>query len=215
MHGRGFDLLLLIGNKKGELRAGAVWPARIAMPEKKTKTKAIAFGGILSGLAVVLMLLTGIFPFAEYSLPAMAGMLLILMVIEYGYKKAILCYIAVALLSLILAPSKEAAVLFAGFFGYYPILKGKLETLKSRVVEWILKLLVFNAAIILSYLAFILVFNAQAVLEEFGEFGKWGLVAFWAAGNAVFVLFDVLLTRLIGMYVHILKPRFMKKLNLH
>ncbi len=197
------------------MRAGAIGLARIAMQEKKTRTKAIAFGGVLSGLAVVLMLMTGLFPFAEYSLPAMAGALLIAMVIEYGYRRALLCYLAVAILSLILAPGKEAAVLFAGFFGYYPILKGKFETIKSRAGEWILKLVVFNAAVVLSYLIFIFVFQGQAVLEEFGEFGQYGAVLFLVAGNGVFLLFDLALTRVIGMYLHVLQPRFLKKLNLH
>ena len=64
-------------------------------------TKSIAFGGVLSGLAVILMFLTGIFPFAEYALPAMAGALLIIMVIEYGYRYALLCFFAVAVLSLL------------------------------------------------------------------------------------------------------------------
>lgn len=98
-------------------------------------TKSIAFGGVLSGLAVILMFLTGIFPFAEYALPAMAGALLIIMVIEYGYRYALLCFFAVAVLSLLVGPNKEAAVLFAGFFGYYPILKGVLERIKRRQLE--------------------------------------------------------------------------------
>lgn len=184
---------------------------RSPMQKKKNLASAAALGGVLSALAVVLMLMTGIFPFAEYSLPALAGILLVIMVIEHGYGRALLCYIAVAVLSLILAPSKEAAVLFAGFFGYYPILKGKLETLKSRAAEWVCKMLIFNAAILLSYAVFALLFEAQEVLAEFGAFGKWGLAAFWLAGNGVFVLFDVLLTQLIGTYVHYLKPKFLKK----
>ena len=177
-------------------------------------TKSIAFGGVLSGLAVILMFLTGIFPFAEYALPAMAGALLIIMVIEYGYRYALLCFFAVAVLSLLVGPNKEAAVLFAGFFGYYPILKGVLERIKRRQLEWILKILVFNMAVVLSYLAVVYLFGITEVLEDFGAFGKWGIAAFWLAGNSVFVLYDRELTRLIGMYFHYFKPKFLKKLKL-
>lgn len=178
-------------------------------------TKSIAFGGVLSGLAVVLMFLTGIFPFAEYALPAMAGALLIIMVIEYGYRYALLCYFAVAVLSLLIGPNKEAAVLFAGFFGYYPILKGILERIKKRQIEWILKMTVFNAAVVLFYLVVVYLFGMTEVLEDFGMFGQWGIVVFWLAGNVVFILYDILLTRLIGMYFQYFKPKFLKKLKLH
>ena len=177
----------------------------------KQKTKPIAFGGVLSGLAVVLMFLTGIFPFAEYNLPAMAGALLIVMVIEYGYRNALLCFFSVAVLSLLIGPNKEAAVLFAGFFGYYPILKGILEKLKQRQVEWLLKLSVFNAAVAISYFVIIRLFGITEVPEDFGAFGKWGTAAFWLAGNGVFILYDIVLTRFIGIYYSYFKPRFFKK----
>ena len=111
-------------------------------------------------------------------------------------------------------PNKEAAVLFAGFFGYYPILKGVLERIKRRQLEWILKILVFNMAVVLSYLAVVYLFGITEVLEDFGAFGKWGIAAFWLAGNSVFVLYDIVLTRLIGMYFHYFKPKFLKKLKL-
>ena len=175
----------------------------------------IAFGGVICAMAVVLMFLTGLFPFAEYSLPAMAGILLIAVVIEYGYRPALLCYIAVAVLSLVLVPNKEAAALFAGFFGYYPIVKGKLEHLKRRLLEWLLKFVVFNAAILVSYAAAIYLLGAGQALEEFEELGKWGFVVFVILGNAVFLLFDILITRLIGMYYQYLKPKFFDKLKLH
>lgn len=182
------------------------------MSQKKKQTKAVAFGGILCGLAVAVMLLSGIFPTAEYSLPAIAGVFMIAMVIEYGYKRALICYVAVAVLCLLLVPNKEPAMLFAGFFGYYPILKGKLESLRSRVVEWVVKFLVFNGAVIASYAVIVYLFGLGQVLEEFQTFGQWSLLIFLGLGNIVFLLFDLALSRLIWLYYNRIKPRFMDKL---
>ena len=41
-----------------------------------SKSKQIAAGGIASSLCLLLMFLTGVFPFATSALPAMAGTLL-------------------------------------------------------------------------------------------------------------------------------------------
>lgn len=90
-------------------------------------------GGIASALCLLLMILT-IIPIATYTMPALAGMVLIVVVIENGYSTAWMVYAAVGFLSLFICPDKEAAMLFVGFFGYYPILKGKLE--KSECVWW-------------------------------------------------------------------------------
>ena len=185
------------------------------MSGKKAQTKSIAFGGVICGLAVAVMFLSGLIPSMEYSLPAIAGILMIPMVIEYGYKRALLCYLAVAVLSLLLVPNKEAAAFFTGFFGYYPILKGKLEQLHSRLLEWLLKVLIFNAAIVLSALAAVRLLGVGQLFEEYEVLGKWSLVIVLIVGNAVFIFFDYLLTGLIGAYYSRLKPKFLDKLNLH
>ena len=94
-------------------------------------------GGIASALCLLLMILT-IIPIATYTMPALAGMVLIVVVIENGYSTAWMVYAAVGFLSLFICPDKEAAMLFVGFFGYYPILKGKLEKIRVRMVEYLL-----------------------------------------------------------------------------
>lgn len=37
-------------------------------------------------------------------------------------------------------------MLFVGFFGYYPILKGKHEKIKKRSMEYLSKFSIFNLA---------------------------------------------------------------------
>ena len=46
-----------------------------------SKSKQIAAGGIASSLCLLTIFLTGVFPFATYALPAIAGTLLVVVVL--------------------------------------------------------------------------------------------------------------------------------------
>lgn len=170
----------------------------------------VAYGGLIVGLSIVCMFFTGVFPFAEYALPAMAGILLIAMVIEFGFKAALIGYAAVALLSLVVTPNKEAAVLFILFLGYYPIIKGKIEMLRSMAVQWAVKAVLFNLVLVISYFVVVYLLGMTEVMDDFA-FMQGALALLWLAGNAVFVLYDIAVTRLISFYVHRFKPHYLKR----
>ena len=169
-------------------------------------------GGIASALCLLLMLLT-IIPIATYTMPALAGMVLIVVVIENGYSTAAMVYAAVSFLSLFICPDKEAAVLFVGFFGYYPILKGKLEKIRSRALEYAAKFLVFNIAVIASYLVIIYLFGLQGVLEDVGPLGQYSVLALLALGNVVFWIYDVALSRIITAYREVLRKKIFRRIK--
>ena len=80
-------------------------------------SKRIALCGVLCALGVVLMMLGGLFPLATFCSPALAALVLIPIMIETGRRMALGAYVAIAALSLLLAPDKESALLFA-FLGY-------------------------------------------------------------------------------------------------
>ena len=170
-------------------------------------------GGIASALCLLLMLLT-IIPIATYTMPALAGMVLIVVVIENGYSTAAMVYAAVSFLSLFICPDKEAAVLFVGFFGYYPILKGKLEKIRSRALEYAAKFLVFNIAVIASYLVIIYLFGLQGVLEDVGPLGQYSVLALLALGNVVFWIYDVALSRIITAYREVLRKKIFRLIEM-
>lgn len=159
-----------------------------------------AFGGILTALSVVLMFLTGLLPFLTFALPALAGALLILIVLEIGPKWALSVYAAVSLLSLLVVADKEAAMMYAAFFGYYPVIKSFLESRLPRWLEWAAKLLLFNAAMVAAYCVIIFVFGIP--LDEMEEFGKYAVPLLLGMGNVVFFIYDIALTRVIGAYLH-------------
>lgn len=151
------------------------------------------------------MFLTGLIPFATYALPALAGVLLIVIVIEQGKRWAALVYVAVSLLSFILAADMEAKLMFVCFFGYYPILKALFEGMRRPHFCFCLKLAVFNAAVISVY--FILGALGGIPVDEFVIFGKSLPLLFLIAGNLIFLVYDYALTGLATTYVRRFQPK--------
>ena len=173
------------------------------------KSSAVAIGGVASALCLLFMFLTGVIPFATFALPAIAGMVLISVVVENGYKVAFCVYASVSLLSLIIVPDREAAMMFIGFFGYYTIIKGKLDKIKSRFVRLVSKFSIFNVAVICVYAIIIYFFGLTELLDE--SLGKYTLLVLLALGNIVFVVYDFALKRMAIAYIYWFRPKFLRK----
>ena len=107
----------------------------------KGTTRLLALCGVLTALGVVLLCLGGIVPFALYICPILAS--IALLPVRSRPRYAWCCYGAIALLGLLLCPDKEVSLLFC-FTGYYPLLKPRLDALRSRLLSLTLKLLNLN-----------------------------------------------------------------------
>lgn len=178
------------------------------------KSTQVALGGLSAALCIMLMFMTGMIPFMTYALPAVSGVILICVLLENGTGTALLVYCTVSLLSLLVVPDREAAIMFIAFFGYYPILKPALErTVKIRPIRFVLKLALFNTAIILAYQAIIYILQIPDILEEFGDFGKYSVPIILGLGNIVFIIYDFALTQLIDIYIMWFRPRILRKIR--
>ena len=82
------------------------------MPSKRTPAAQIALGGVLAALAVVLMCMGTLIPVATYVCPMLCAMILQLVLKTCGKRIAWAWYGAVSILSLLMAPDKEAAAVF-------------------------------------------------------------------------------------------------------
>lgn len=173
----------------------------------------MAIGGLSASLCLLLMFMTGLMPFATFALPAIAGAVLIVVVIENKASTAWIVYCAVSLLSVFIVPDKEAALMFIAFFGYYPIIKESLEKIKSKSVEYLAKFAIFNVAIISSYFIIINIIGLAEFNAEMGEFGKYGLLLFLALGNVTFLLYDFALTNLITLYIKVIRKKISRKIK--
>ena len=131
------------------------------------QAKAMALGGVMAALAVVVMCPGGLIPVATFVCPMVCMLILRTVQTVCGYRIGWAWYGAVAILSLLLGPDKEAAAVFA-FLGYYPLVKSRLDGKKFGLV---FKLLLFNAAIGLMYGALIFLFGMAELASEYREMG--------------------------------------------
>lgn len=178
---------------------------------RNKKSTQVALGGLAASLCLLLMFMTGMIPFATYVLPAAAGIVLVSVVVENGVPTALLVYGAVSILALFVVPDREAALMFVFFFGYYPIIKGKLERIRWKPVQLLVKFLVFNVAIIIAYLVVIYIMGMPEILESFGDFGKYSALVLLGMGNLVFGIYDFALTNLVWAYINRFRPKFLRR----
>ena len=108
------------------------------------KSKQIALCGLLCALAVTMLLLGGILGIGMFAGPILAMAVLLPILEEYGAKTAAAAYGAAAILALLLVPDRETALVFA-FFGWYPLLRPRLDRVHSCPVRLLVKLAVCNA----------------------------------------------------------------------
>lgn len=163
------------------------------------KSYPVALGGVLAALAVVIMTLGGLIPIATYVCPMLCGILLFVVKLFCGDRIGWAWYSAVALLSILFSPDKEAAGVFVAL-GYYPIIQPKLEKLP---LKWLWKFLVFNAASAALYGVLLYIFGMAEIMAEFQELGMVGLCVTLILGNVCFFMLDRVL--------HILPRKFYKK----
>ena len=161
------------------------------MQSKRTPAASIALGGVLAAVAVVIMSLGTLIPVATYVCPMLSALILQLVLKTCGRRIAWGWYVAVSILSLLMAPDKEAAAVFLAL-GYYPILKPGLDRRKGK---WLWKLLFFNAVILLTYWLLMHLFGFDQLSAEFSEMGILLTVVMLLLGNVTFFLLDKLLEK--------------------
>lgn len=165
-----------------------------------------ALGGIIAALSVTIMAATTVVPFLSYALPAISGALLIIMVIEINRKWAFGAYISVSVLSFFILTDKEAAIMYAAFFGYYPIIKSALENRLPRVLEYLVKFSIFNVAVVSAVL--IIVYAFKIPIDDVTE--NMPIYILLIMANAMFLLYDYTLTQTVELYNVKYRKRFRK-----
>lgn len=153
------------------------------------KSTPVAFGGMLAAVAMVIMCLGGLIPVATYVCPMLCALLQLAVLRLCGKRVAWTWFVAVAILSLLFGPDKEAAAVFL-LLGYYPIVKPKLD---AAWLSWLWKLLLFNGATVLLYAVLLRLMGLDSVSAEFEELGHLALTVMLVLGNATFFLLDMVL----------------------
>lgn len=177
------------------------------MPHSSQK---IALCGIFGALALVMLLAGDLVPIAVYLCPAAAGLLILPIAWQTDRRAGWLCYTGIAVIALLLLPDKEPAILFCAFFGYYPMVRFSLERLHPRLLRLAAKLALFNAGTVGAYWVLLRLFADPVLQADFAELTGWLAPAFLLLANFTFVVYDVLVGRLRGLYDAFMRPRLEK-----
>lgn len=159
----------------------------------QNKTGQVALGSILAAGSLVVLFLTCMAPTGKLGFTAVAGLFPMIGVLAAGRAVGYMCWAAAAILGLILLPDKSVAMLYLLFLGIYPVLKERIESMRSLPLEWLLKLLCFNLALTLCWFALRTLFLPSLP----GWLGQSSPLVY-GLGNLVFVCYDIGLSQLIA-----------------
>lgn len=148
----------------------------------KSNSKRIAACAMTAAVGVVLMLLGSFMGLGMYMAPMFVGWCLIPIGKKYGVRYQTMLWIVISLLSLMLVSDMEQNLMFLGLFGWYPIIRAKLQKL-PRMLRLCVKLLLFNAVII-ALEAIVLTFLVPEALEI------WMAILLLVMGNLTFLFYD-------------------------
>lgn len=161
---------------------------------------------MMAALATVFMLVS-YFPYFTYAVPAIAGLFIMVVVIEIDCKWAFGAYLA-SVFPIFMFAEIESKFMYIGFLGFYPILKALLERKRKPVTEWILKIICFNVAVLLIY--FVLSKTIGFSADDFGTLGQYGVAILLVLGNIAFVLYDIAVSRMATVYMNLIHQKLKK-----
>lgn len=163
------------------------------MNNRQARTRAMALSAILCALGVVILYLGSIITVLDLTATAAASIVVVFAVIELQGIYPYLIYIVTAVLSMLLLPNKFIGFMYLLFGGIYPIVKSKFEKI-NLIAAWVLKFSFFNLS--LSFMIFIMVY-----IIGMPDTGLAFSLPVILGGNAVFLLYDIALSKLILFYI--------------
>ena len=140
-----------------------------------------------------MLYIAAVFPTGQIGLVAVASLFVAAAVIESGPGSGISVFIVSSALGILLVANKTPPILYILFFGYYPIVKILAERLSRNSLQWLIKLINFNASLTIAF------FILRELFIQFTS-RSFGVILLYIAGNAVFILFDFGYSKLILYY---------------
>ncbi len=160
----------------------------------ETATGRVALGGVLTATSLALLYFAAVLPSGRMGLSAVAGLCPVLAVLLARRRLGYLIWLATSVLGLLLVPDKGVVLGYATLFGLYPVLKSNFEGIKSRVLSWLCKLLYGTVGIL-----FIQKVLVGLLMHQPPDWMERRMFPLSVLGIFVFVLYDIGLSRLIGL----------------
>lgn len=170
------------------------------------KSRQMALCGLLTALAVVVMIVGGAIGIGTFAGPVLAMVVLLPVLEEYGPRMAAVVYVAAALLGLLLVPELELALVYAAF-GWYPLLLPRISRIPSPVLRLALRLLICNGMITLLYG---LLLRMLGLTSDLLAATKLMNLLLLILANLVFLLLDTVLVRMSNLWKNKLRKRLIR-----
>ena len=159
-------------------------------------SRRMALCGMLTALAVVILLLGGLLPLATFCAPVLAMAALLPVLEECGPRAAGIAWAATSLLALLLAADREMAMVML-FFGWYTILRPGIARMTSPLTRLATKVLLCSALIALLYG---LLLKLMGPATDLAGLSPVLTVMMLVLANLTFLLLDVALGRLTALW---------------
>jgi riboflavin transporter FmnP len=166
-------------------------------------SRRIALGGILTALCVLLNYVAAFMPSGKLGLYVLSSLPVAAAAVELDMRGAMTVYAASAMLIFLLSGNINALLLFTLFFGIYPIIKYYAEKQTRASLEMLIKYVGFNGLGMIGYFAYRTIFGISPV--NFSLLPPWMIAGAILAAEAVFLIYDYVLSRLIHYYVNRIK----------
>lgn len=156
----------------------------------------ITLSSMMIALCIIFLYLAGVVPSSKLFLLCFCSIFIAIIMQECGIKYAVSAFLASSLLGFLLMPNKFIMLPFIAFLGYYPIAKLYLER-QNKALEYVIKLLIFNVALIISY------FIAKAFIVDIKT---WLLVIFFVLAQGIFLVYDYVLSMSMTLFNKYKRP---------
>ena len=180
------------------------------------KTKKLTASALLAALGVALLFLGSFIETLDLTVACLASFFCLFAVIEIEGAYPWLIFATTGILAVVLMPYSLGGWFYLLIFGYYPILKDKIERL-PKVFALAIKIVLCNLALIFGTLVtFFLFFGntegktlIDAFMFVFGgeEIGEIFAIGVYLLANVTFIVYDFALTRLIIFYFAKIRKR--------
>lgn len=167
-----------------------------------TRAKAAALSGIFLAFTITVLYLESLVPTGRLTLFALCSFFVSVIIIEAGALMGWLFYAGNSLLSFLIVPDKMSVLAYIFFFGLYGLIKYYTEKSRRVIIEYLLKLIFFNAILAAGY---ILVTEFLFRQVEF-RFSLWLIIPLL---EVIFIVYDYVYS----MFIHYYRTKLRKILR--
>lgn len=172
-----------------------IFVAAAEAPGKKMTGRDISYGGILTALILLFMIVSAWSPTADLALFSLTSLCMAIAVIEMGIGKALVVWLAASLLGLVY-PGLQLAWPFFVFFGTYPLVRALSDTKWPRFKAFLIR----HAAGLIMLAIGIILFLLPTIAGLTSRVGGWLWVLIPPAVAVLMLVYDYALTLLIQLY---------------